>query len=95
MALQTTPLSVSYHISVNSELVGPIIPGRGIRQGDPLSPYLFIVCEEGLTALMKQAEARGDLHGVKIYWGAPIVGYLLFADDFFCSSKLRTEGLTI
>jgi hypothetical protein len=54
-----------------------------LRQGDPLSPYLFIICVEGLSALIRQAEARGDIHGVKICKNAPIISHLLFADDCF------------
>jgi hypothetical protein len=75
--------SVDYSVIVNEEMVGPIIPGRGLRQGDPLSPYLFIICAEGLSALIRQAEARGDIHGTKICRNAPIISHLLFADDCF------------
>ena len=51
--------TVSYYVSVNGELVDPITPKRGLRQGDPFSPYLFILCAEGLSSLMKQVEERG------------------------------------
>ncbi|GAU48064.1 hypothetical protein TSUD_404920 [Trifolium subterraneum] len=76
-------ISVNYSVLMNCDRVGPISPGRGLRQGDPLSPYLFILVTEGLTALIHQAVGRGDLHGVRICRGAPEVSHLLFADDCF------------
>lgn len=79
--------SVSYSVMVNGDSVGLIFPGRGMRQGDLLFPYLFIICAEGLSALIKKAERTGDLHGVKICRGAPIISHLLFADDSFLFSR--------
>ncbi|GAU47702.1 hypothetical protein TSUD_190310 [Trifolium subterraneum] len=75
--------SVNYSVLMNSDQVGPISPGRGLRQGDPLSPYLFILVTECLTALIHQTVGRGDLHGVRICRGAPEVSHLLFANDCF------------
>ncbi|KAK2394877.1 hypothetical protein QL285_056661 [Trifolium repens] len=82
--------SVNYSVLVNFEKVVPICPCRGLRQGDPLSPYLFILVTEGLTALIKKSLASGDLHGVQICRGAPVVSHLLFADDcfLFCRSSV-------
>jgi hypothetical protein len=75
---------------VNFEKIGPIYPGIGLRQGDPISPYLFILVTEGLTALINKSVASGNIHGVKICRGAPTVSHLLFADDYFlfCRSTL-------
>ncbi|KAK2450768.1 hypothetical protein QL285_009870 [Trifolium repens] len=82
--------SVNYSVLVNYEKVGPIHPGRGLRQGDPLSPYLFILVTEGLSSLIKHSVENGDLHGVKICRGAPLVSHLLFVDDcfLFCRANL-------
>lgn len=79
MCLET----VQYSVLMNEDGVGLVVPGRGLRQGDPLSPYLFIMCAEGLTSLIKSAEAMGDIHGIKVCRGAPILTHLLFTDDCF------------
>ena len=63
--------------------MGPIKPKWGLRQGDPLSPYLFILCAEDLSNLISQAIDKGDVHECRICRGAPIVSHLLFADDSF------------
>ncbi|CAN1826409.1 LINE-1 retrotransposable element ORF2 protein [Linum perenne] len=82
--------SVRYEVVVNSEKVGPIEPERGLRQGCPLSPFLFILCEEGLTAMLKKSEQEGKLTGVRVCGGAHRVSHLLFADDsfFFCRASI-------
>jgi len=75
--------SVDYSVIVNNEPIGPIIPGRGLRQGDPLYPYLFIMCAEGLSLLIRDAEIRGTISRTRICRGAPAISHLLFADDCF------------
>lgn len=75
--------SVNYFVLVNGESVGRITLGRGLRQGNPLSPYLFLICAEGLTTLLKNAEARGDVHGIKVCRGAPALLHLLLLTIVF------------
>ncbi|CAN0881186.1 Transposon TX1 uncharacterized 149 kDa protein [Linum grandiflorum] len=45
--------SVEYTVTVNSVTTGPVVPKRGLRQGCPLSPFLFVICAEGLSALIR------------------------------------------
>ena len=73
--------SVKYKVRVNSMETETFIPTRGLRQGDPLSPYLFLLVEEGLSRLLKGAESRGELHGVRVCRDAPVVSHLLFVVD--------------
>ncbi|XP_056852238.1 uncharacterized protein LOC130508709 [Raphanus sativus] len=78
--------TVTYSYLVNETVQGSVIPRRGIRQGDPLSPYLFILCSEVLSGLCSNAARDGTLKGIRVARGSPRVNHLLFADDtmFFC-----------
>jgi hypothetical protein len=62
--------TVRYRVRINGEYTDQILPQRGLRQGDPLSPYLFIMCAEGLSALFKSAEEKGEIQGIQICPGA-------------------------
>ncbi|XP_073367527.1 uncharacterized protein [Aegilops tauschii subsp. strangulata] len=72
---------VRYQIKVNGDVTETIIPERGLRLGDPLSPYLSLICAEGFSAMLHEAERKGRLKGIKICNNAPSVSHLLFADD--------------
>ena len=78
--------SVSYQVLINGEAKGHIMPSRGLRQGDPLSPFLFILCTEVLISHIKHAESSKAITGIKIARENPPISHLLFADDslFFC-----------
>ena len=52
-----------------------------MRQGDPLSPYLFILCAEGLSAMLQKAEEDGRIQGIRVCRAAPRINHLFFADD--------------
>lgn len=78
--------SVSYRVLITREPKCRIRPTQGIRQGDPISLYLFILCTEALISQIKKAERKGKVQGRRISYASPRVSHLLFADDslFFC-----------
>lgn len=73
--------SVSFQVKINQDLTEKFLPGRGLRQGDPLSPYLFIVCIEWLSRMMIQNMAHNNIDGIRICRGSPSISHLLFDDD--------------
>lgn len=66
-------------------------PQRGLRQGDPISPYLYIICTEGLSRFIKHSISRQEIHGFKASRSGPPVSHLLFADDFLVFCKATQE----
>ena len=63
----------------------------GLLQGDPLSPYLFLLCAEAFSALLKKGEREGLLVRVKICSRGPSISHLLFAADSLILIQ-ATEG---
>jgi hypothetical protein len=73
--------TVSFSPLINGKPSPTFFPQRGLRQGDPLSPYLFILWDNVLSGLINQAQNNKIIHGIKIAHGAPEISHLLFADD--------------
>lgn len=81
--------SISYSFLINGAPQGSVIPFRGLHQGDPLSPHIFILCTEVLSALCEKGQADGSLPEIRVSRHSPPINHLLFADDtmFFYQSK--------
>ncbi|KAL4295395.1 hypothetical protein GQ457_12G013690 [Hibiscus cannabinus] len=73
--------TVSYRIRINGRLSPVLIPQRGLRQGDPLSPFLFVICMQGLSATLLAEQAAGRIMGIRASQKGPRVNHLLYADD--------------
>ncbi|KAL5800890.1 hypothetical protein ACOSQ3_032522 [Xanthoceras sorbifolium] len=76
---------------INGKSVGEVTPQRGLRQGCPLSPYLFLLCAEVLSSLIKGNESNGQSLGMRCCRGSPLVSHLFFADDsiVFCRASVQ------
>ncbi|GMI81726.1 hypothetical protein HRI_001841900 [Hibiscus trionum] len=86
--------TVSYSIVINGKVGDAFVPTRGLRQGDPISPYLFLLCSEGLSSLLRTASISGSLQGARIARGAPLVTHLLFADDSIIFGEASSSAAT-
>ena len=64
--------TVSYSVLINGESHGSITPSRGLRQGDPLLSYLFLLCSEAFSAMTVEANNNQRLSGISICKGARI-----------------------
>ncbi|XP_074283990.1 uncharacterized protein LOC141608547 [Silene latifolia] len=79
--------TVNYSVLINGEPSLSFRPSCGLRQGDPLSPYLFIMCMEVLSCQLRQAEQMRMIQGLKISRYAPPISHLFYADDAFICCK--------
>jgi hypothetical protein len=94
--IMTCVKSVFYFVLVNGQPLEKIRPSRGLRQGDPLSPYLFLIMAEGLSALLSKTKLDKRINGVPIAAGGFRLSHLFFADEslLFCRANF-TEWINL
>ncbi|CAO2814312.1 unnamed protein product [Amaranthus hypochondriacus] len=83
--------SVSFSFKVNGKVCGDVVPSKGLRQGDPISPYLFIICAEAFSRLISVSIDKLKINGIRICRGAPILSHLFFAEDSFLFAKASVQ----
>ena len=88
--------TVEYTLLINGSMIRSFKPSQGLRQGDPLSPYLFLLCANILSISLTHAEDLKKIRGVKVGRNDLIFSHLLFADDsllFFRKDKYSAQNL--
>ena len=83
--------SVRYSIRFNGVLSEPFQPTRGLRQGDPLSPYLFLFVADALSVVLQKEIGLGRVEELKVSRNAPGISHLLFADDALLFFRANAE----
>ncbi|XP_056698590.1 uncharacterized protein [Spinacia oleracea] len=73
--------TVTYKALINGRTTKSFKPKCGLRQGDPLSPYLFLFCMDIFSRMLILGENIGLFRGIKISRRAPSINHLFFADD--------------
>jgi exonuclease III len=98
--IMTCVRTVTYSVLINGRPFGHIRPSRGIRQGDPLSPYLFILCAEGLSTLIHKAKREGKITGIPVAKGGTKITHLFlrmtvyyFAGQILWSGAMSRRSL--
>jgi hypothetical protein len=82
---------VKYMVKFNGSLLDSFSPSRGLRQGDPLSPFLFLFVADGLSALLQKEVQTCAITPIRISRRAPGISHLLFADDSLLFFKAQAN----
>lgn len=83
--------SITYAVWINGIPRGVFKPTRALRQGDPLSPYQFLLCTKALSALINKAVQNRSIHGVVALARGPKISHIFFADDSLIFGKPTTR----
>lgn len=84
--------TTSFRVQVNGNLTDSFHPRVGLRQGYPISPYLFIICMNVLSGLLIKAQDEGKVKGIKVARNAPMINHLIYADDILVFFKADLDS---
>lgn len=87
--------SSSTQILWDGSLSEPFSPSRGVRQGDPLSPYLFALCIERLSHGISTAVDMGLWNPIQLSRGGPKLSHMFFADDLIMFTEASEDQLNV
>ena len=87
--------SPSMQLLWSGEKTEEFFPSRGIRQGDPLSPYLFVICMERLTHMIQERIDKHLWNPITLCNGGPPLSHLFFADDIILFAEVSLQQAII
>lgn len=87
--------TVSMQLLWNGELTESFSPSRGIRQGDPLSPYIFVMCIERLSHGINHAVGNGRWKPIRLNRGGIPITHLFFADDLLLLAEATSQNAQV
>lgn len=85
--------TIHYTLLVNGSITQSFKPAKGLRQGDPLSPYLFLMCANILSLALIKAENNREIQGVRLGRNGVSFTHLLFANDSLLFFKRDNKSL--
>ncbi|KAF7815286.1 LINE-1 reverse transcriptase isogeny [Senna tora] len=86
--------TTSMRVKINGDMTYWFLPKAGLRQGDPLSPYLYVLCANVLSNHLITSQNDRSIQGIKIARGAPSINHLMYSDDillFFRADKTTCD----
>ena len=85
--------TTSFSVLINGSPFGPFKPQRGLRQGDPLSPFLFVLASKVLSKLIEREAVSNKITGFKLARDLIPITHLQFADDLFIFAQANEENM--
>lgn len=88
--VMTCVTTVSYAVLVNGQSSPRFIPTRDLWQNDPISPYFYLICTDGLSSLLNQAKYYEKIKSVKVARGIWSINHIFFVNNsiVFCRGKI-------
>lgn len=86
--------NIEYQFQINGELTGSFRSSRGVRQGDPLSPLLFVLAQEIFSINLKARISSGQITEFKVGRNEVSLSHLLYADDILIFTNGAERSLT-